>query len=73
MPTERVMVDIGDLDFVDDVAFCCYLTTEIGAAIPLSAFDLDPANGAKLARFAFCKTRATLEEAARRRQKLRSK
>jgi aspartate/methionine/tyrosine aminotransferase len=68
------MVDIGDLDFVDDVAFCRYLTTEIGtAAIPLNTFYFDPANGAKLARFAFCKTRATLEEAARRRQKLGSK
>ncbi len=37
------MVDISDLDFVDDVAFCRYLTTEIGAAaIPLSAFTLAP-------------------------------
>jgi N-succinyldiaminopimelate aminotransferase len=54
------------------VAFCRYLTTEIGvAAIPPSAFYLNPADGATIVRFAFCKTRATLEEAARRLIKLR--
>jgi N-succinyldiaminopimelate aminotransferase len=72
--TYFIMIDISDLDFADDVAFCRYLTTEVGvAAIPPSAFYFDPADGAKLARFAFCKTRDTLEEAARRLEKLKRK
>jgi aspartate/methionine/tyrosine aminotransferase len=70
--TYFVMVDIGHLDFPNDVAFCRYLTTEIGvAAIPPSAFYNDPVDGARLARFAFCKSRETLEEAARRLEKLK--
>ena len=72
--TYFIMVDISELGFPDDVTFCRYLTTDIGvAAIPPSAFYFNPADGAKLARFAFCKTRATLEEAARRLQKLKVK
>ncbi|MBI1876743.1 MAG: aminotransferase class I/II-fold pyridoxal phosphate-dependent enzyme [Chloroflexi bacterium] len=70
--TYFIMVDISHLDFPDDVTFCRYLTTEIGvAAIPPSAFYFNPADGASLARFAFCKTRPTLEEAARRLEKLK--
>jgi N-succinyldiaminopimelate aminotransferase len=70
--TYFIMVDISHLDFPDDVTFCRYLTTEIGvAAIPPSAFYFNPADGAGLARFAFCKTRPTLEEAARRLEKLK--
>jgi N-succinyldiaminopimelate aminotransferase len=70
--TYFIMVDISHLDFPNDVAFCRYLTTEIGvAAIPPSAFYFNPADGAGLARFAFCKTRPTLEEAARRLEKLK--
>jgi N-succinyldiaminopimelate aminotransferase len=69
--TYFMMADIGQLGFEDDVAFCRHLTTEIGvAAIPPSAFYRDPADGATLARFAFCKTRDVLEEAARRLAKL---
>jgi N-succinyldiaminopimelate aminotransferase len=65
--TYFIMVDIGDLGFPDDVAFCRYLTTEAGvAAIPPSAFYHNPADGSKLARFAFCKSRETLEAAAAR-------
>lgn len=70
--TYFVMVDLSRLDFPDDVAFCRYLTTEVGVtAIPPSAFYHDPKDGAKLARFAFCKTRSMLEEAARRLKKLK--
>ncbi|MCK6626085.1 MAG: methionine aminotransferase [Anaerolineae bacterium] len=70
--TYFIMVDISHLGFPDDVAFCRTLTTEIGvAAIPPSAFYFNPADGAGLARFAFCKTRPTLEEAARRLLKLK--
>ncbi len=71
--TYFMMVDIRHLGFPDDVAFCRYLTTEIGvAAIPPSAFYHNPADGANLARFAFCKTRETLEKAARRLAKVRN-
>jgi N-succinyldiaminopimelate aminotransferase len=70
--TYFIMVDISELGFPDDVTFCRHLTTEIGvAAIPPSAFYYNPADGAKLARFAFCKTRPTLEEAARRLKQLK--
>lgn len=71
--TYFVMVDIRNLGFANDVEFCRYLTTEIGvAAIPPSAFYQNPADGAGLARFAFCKEDATLHEAAQRLQKLDS-
>jgi N-succinyldiaminopimelate aminotransferase len=70
--TYFVMVDISTLDFANDVAFCRYLTKEIGvAAIPPSAFYKNPADGAGLARFAFCKEEKTLAEAAKRLQRLR--
>lgn len=69
--TYFMMVDISHLDFPDDRAFCRYLTTDIGvAAIPPSAFYHNPADGAHLARFAFCKTQATLEAAAERLKRL---
>jgi N-succinyldiaminopimelate aminotransferase len=71
--TYFVMVDISHLGFENDVAFCRYLTREIGvAAIPPSAFYHNPADGAKLARFAFCKEEKTLAEAAKRLQKLQT-
>ncbi len=55
--TYYVMVDIGRLDFADDIAFCRHLTTEIGvAAIPPSAFYRQSDDGQALARFCFCKT-----------------
>ncbi|MCB0173002.1 MAG: aminotransferase class I/II-fold pyridoxal phosphate-dependent enzyme, partial [Anaerolineae bacterium] len=61
--TYFMMADISHLGFPDDVAFCRYLTREVGVtAIPPSAFYSDPADGAKLVRFAFCKTRSVLEE-----------
>jgi N-succinyldiaminopimelate aminotransferase len=65
--TYFAMVDIGALGFGDDVTFCRYLTTEVGVtAIPPSAFYSHPADGATLARFAFCKSDPVLAEAARR-------
>lgn len=71
--TYFIMVDISALDFADDVAFCRYLTREIGvAAIPPSAFYHNPNDGAGLARFAFCKEDKTLEEAAKRLQRLKT-
>ncbi len=71
--TYFIMVDISQLGFASDVEFCRHLTTQVGvAAIPPSAFYHNPADGATLARFAFCKTRQALEEAARRLVKLKS-
>jgi N-succinyldiaminopimelate aminotransferase len=71
--TYFVMVDISRLNFANDVEFCRYLTKEVGvAAIPPSAFYHNPADGAKLARFAFCKEEKTLEEVARRLQRLQT-
>ncbi|MEZ4594304.1 MAG: methionine aminotransferase [Chloroflexota bacterium] len=71
--TYFIMVDISHLGFANDVAFCRYLTTEVGvAAIPPSAFYHNPADGAGLARFAFCKEEKTLAEAASRLQRLKT-
>ena len=65
--TYFIITDISHLGFADDVAFCRFLTTEVGVtAIPPGAFYHNPADGAGLARFAFCKTRDMLEEAANR-------
>jgi aspartate/methionine/tyrosine aminotransferase len=62
-----VMVDISGLDVADDVDFCHRLTKEVGvAAIPPSAFYHDPADGAGLARFAFCKSMGLLQKASKR-------
>jgi len=56
--------------FDDDVAFCRWLTTEVGvAAIPPSAFYAQPELGRSMVRFAFCKKQATLDEAVRRLEK----
>ena len=70
--TYFVLAEIDGLGFKDDVEFCRYLASEVGvAAIPPSAFYHNPADGARLARFAFCKTRDVLVEAARRLASLR--
>ncbi len=72
--TYFTMVDISQLGFESDREFCRFLTTEIGvAAIPPGSFYRNPADGAGLARFAFCKARPTLEEAARRLQNLKGR
>jgi N-succinyldiaminopimelate aminotransferase len=57
----------------DDVAFCRWLTTEVGvAAIPPTAFYSEAHKhlGREWVRFAFCKRRETLERAAERLRKL---
>ena len=59
--------DVSRLGFPDDVAFCRWLTTEIGvAAVPPSAFYLDPGRAPLLARFCFAKRDETLAAAAER-------
>jgi len=57
-----------------DWAFCTFLAHEVGViAIPTSAFyhERDKALADGVARFAFCKEDASLEEACRRLRKLR--
>lgn len=55
----------------DDVSFTDFLVKEIGVAVvPGSSFYNEPRDGARQVRFAFCKKDATLDEAARRLQRL---
>jgi aspartate/methionine/tyrosine aminotransferase len=66
-----IMTDISAFGFADDVNFTQYLVKEIGVAlVPGSSFYSHPKLGAHQVRFAFCKTDATLDEAARRLLKL---
>jgi len=65
--TYFVMVDHRKAGHTDDVSFCRFLTERVGvAAIPPSVFYDDRSLGRTLARFAFCKKDATLEEAVKR-------
>jgi aspartate/methionine/tyrosine aminotransferase len=62
-----LMADVSHLGFADDVAFCRWLTTEIGvAAVPPSAFYLDSTRAPLLARFCFAKRPETIQLAAER-------
>lgn len=66
-----LMADLTGLGYPDDVSFCRYLTTEIGvAAVPPSAFYLDPTRAPLLARFCFAKQDETLRAAADRLRRL---
>ncbi len=65
--TYFVMVDHSPFGFESDVAFCRHLIENAGvAAIPCSVFFHEPRDGAKLVRFAFCKTDETMREALKR-------
>ncbi len=71
LPTQGsyfVTADFRPLGFAgDDVAFCRHLTeTAKVTAIPVSAFYVGPDAPTHYARFAFCKSDATLDEALRR-------
>lgn len=60
-------IDVSELPFADDVAFCRWLTTEIGvAAIPTAAFYASPGRAPNHARFCFAKQAETIAEAGRR-------
>lgn len=74
LPTEGsffLLADITATGFYDDVAFCRWLTCEVGvAAIPITVF-YDPAAqrpAPPLARFCFAKQHATIQAAAERLQ-----
>lgn len=63
-------VDISAASDLSEIAFCQWLTTEIGvAAIPLSAFYADGFDQ-RVVRFCFAKKDATLHEALERLAKL---
>jgi aspartate/methionine/tyrosine aminotransferase len=69
-----VMTDISAFGFANDVEFAAYLVKEIGiACVPGSSFYKHPKDGSQQVRFAFCKKPETLDEAARRLEKLRSR
>jgi len=69
-----VMTDISAFAFDDEVAFARHLVAEIGiACVPGSSFYRHARDGARQVRFAFCKTPKTLDEAARRLEKLRGR
>ena len=62
-----VLADISALGYTDDVAFCRALPEQIGVvAVPCSAFVWVPGGPRHLVRFAFCKRREVLAEAAER-------
>ncbi|HZU25928.1 MAG TPA: aminotransferase class I/II-fold pyridoxal phosphate-dependent enzyme [Bryobacteraceae bacterium] len=69
-----IMCDIAPFGFRDDVAFVRHMIEQAGvAAVPGSSFFDDPARGAGLVRFCFCKKRETLLEAGRRLRTLKLK
>jgi len=69
-----VMTDISAFGYEDDVSFAQYLVKDIGVAVvPGSSFYRHAHDGAHQVRFAFCKRDETLDEAARRLRKLRSR
>ncbi len=62
-----LLADVSALGFTDDVAFCRWLMIEVGvAAVPPSAFYLDPTRAPLLARFCFAKRGETLQLAGDR-------
>jgi aminotransferase len=69
-----VLADFSKLSKDDDTTFAKWMAREIGVAtVPGSSFyHPGSPDGKQLVRFAFCKTRATLEAAAERLRKLSS-
>jgi aspartate/methionine/tyrosine aminotransferase len=68
-----LLSDITKLGFDNDVDFCRYLVTDIGvAAIPPSAFYMDPSTAPPLARFCFAKRLETIDAAAERLDTLKN-
>jgi aspartate/methionine/tyrosine aminotransferase len=66
-----VMTDISSFGFTDDVAFVRHMIHHVGVAgVPGSSFFSNPADGAHLVRFCFCKKDETLDEAGVRLAKL---
>ena len=69
-----VMTDISAFGFANDLEFAAHLVQEVGiACVPGSSFYKHPKDGSQQVRFAFCKKPETLDEAARRLEKLHSR
>ena len=69
-----IMTDISGFGFSDDVEFTRHLIREVGVAcVPGSSFYSNPVSGAQQVRFCFCKKDETLNRAAERLSKLRSR
>ncbi|HEX8173886.1 MAG TPA: aminotransferase class I/II-fold pyridoxal phosphate-dependent enzyme [Pyrinomonadaceae bacterium] len=69
-----IMTDISGFGFSSDIEFTHHLIREIGVAcVPGSSFYSRPELGAQQVRFCFCKRDETLNEAAERLSKLRSR
>jgi aminotransferase len=69
-----IMTDISAFGFVDDVEFTKHLIREVGVAcVPGSSFYSVPERGRQQVRFCFCKKDETLQLAAERLEKLRSR
>jgi aminotransferase len=67
-----IMTDISGFGFASDLEFTRHLIRDVGVAVvPGSSFYSDPVRGRQQVRFCFCKTDATLDEAARRLGKLK--
>jgi aspartate/methionine/tyrosine aminotransferase len=69
-----IMTDISAFGFADDVEFTKHLIREVGVAcVPGSSFYSHRSLGAQQVRFCFCKKDETLNRAAERLSKLRSR
>ena len=69
-----VMTDVSDFGLKNDVEFTKFLIREVGVAVvPGSSFYHDKSLGKNQVRFCFCKKDETLQAAAERLQKLKSK
>ena len=69
-----IMTDIRAFGFANDIEFTRHLIREVGVAcVPGSSFYSVPERGAQQVRFCFCKKDETLQLAAERLDKLKSK
>ena len=67
-----VMTDISAFGFKNDIEFAAYMVKDVGiACVPGSSFYKHSNDGSQQVRFAFCKKLETLDEAAKRLEKLR--
>ena len=68
-----IMADISAFGFPSDIEFVRHLVRDVGVGcVPGSSFYRDPASGAQQVRFTYCKKDATLDEALRRLEKLKT-